>query len=122
MTWKKQKSVKKSISGDAKREAMFMGLVDIVFPGSLVVSAMTFLAPIYEGGEVIGWSPTLESFGVAICTLVGSMIGYTILMRYVMKGRPQAGLPLLNSGAIIGYLATYLLVFQDLSFGLVWWW
>jgi presenilin-like A22 family membrane protease len=38
-------------------------------------------------------------------------------MRYVMKGNPQAGLPLLNSGAITGYLITYILVFQDLTFG-----
>lgn len=115
---KKQKSVKKSISGNAKREAMFMGLGDIVFPGTLVVSAMTFLAPVYEGGEVIGWSPTMASFGVAICTLIGTMVGYSILMRYVMKGRPQAGLPLLNSGAILGFAVGYFIIFQDFGLGI----
>ncbi len=115
---KKQKSIKKSIKGDAKREAMFMGLGDIVFPGILVVSAMTFLAPIYEGGEVVGWSPTMDSVGVAICTLIGAMIGYSILMHYVMKGRPQAGLPLLNSGAILGFAVGYFIIFQDFSLGI----
>ena len=38
-------------------------------------------------------------------------------MRYVATGRPQAGLPLLNGGAILGFLLTYLVVFQDLKFG-----
>ncbi len=115
---KKQKSIKKSIKGDTKREAMFMGLGDIVFPGILVVSAMTFLAPIYEGGEVVGWSPTMDSIGVAICTLIGAMVGYSILMHYVMKGRPQAGLPLLNSGAILGFAIGYFIIFQDFGLGI----
>ena len=115
---KNQKSIKKSINGDAKREAMFMGLGDIVFPGTLVVSAMTFLGPIMEGGEVVGWSPTMDSIGVAIFTLIGAMVGYSILMHYVMKGRPQAGLPLLNSGAILGFAVGYFIIFQDFGLGI----
>ena len=118
-SFKKQKSIKKSIKADAKREAMFMGLGDIVFPGTLVISAMTFLGDqIMVRGEVVAWEPTLASFGVAISTLVGAMTGFIILMRYVMKGRPQAGLPLLNSGAILGFAVGYFLIFQDFGFGI----
>jgi presenilin-like A22 family membrane protease len=36
----------------------------------------------------------------------------------VLKGNPQAGLPLLNGGAIIGYVLAYLLVFQNFNFGI----
>jgi presenilin-like A22 family membrane protease len=50
--------------------------------------------------------------------VAGSTVGFLALMTYVLKGNPQAGLPLLNGGAIIGYLLTYLLVFQNLSFGI----
>ena len=37
-------------------------------------------------------------------------MGYTALMSFVAMGRPQAGLPLLNGGAILGFLITVLLV------------
>ena len=36
--------------------------------------------------------------------MLGSVVGFFILMIFVLSGRPQAGLPLLNGGAIIGYL------------------
>ena len=36
--------------------------------------------------------------------MLGGLLGYLILMTYVAKGRPQAGLPLLNGGAILGYI------------------
>jgi presenilin-like A22 family membrane protease len=39
-------------------------------------------------------------------------------MYFVGKGNPQAGLPLLNSGAIIGYVVSYVLVFNELSLGI----
>ncbi len=55
---------------------------------------------------------------VAIGTLIGGLIGFAVLMRFVVKGNPQAGLPLLNSGVIIGYLLTYYLVFRELTFGI----
>ena len=114
-----QKSLKKSIKGNTKREAMFMGLGDIVFPGILVISAMTFLGnQITVRGEIVAWEPTMASFGVAICTLIGAMVGYGILMHYVMKGRPQAGLPLLNSGAILGFVIGYFLIFQNFGLGI----
>ena len=94
-----------------EREAMFMGVGDAVIPAILAVSAAVFLpgASAYVHGA---------NLLVAVGTVAGSTIGFFALMRYVMKGNPQAGLPLLNGGAIIGYLLTYLLVFQNLSFGI----
>lgn len=111
-SFRKQKGLKKTLAGKGKREAMFMGLGDIVFPGSLVISAMMFLgSEIIQNGEVVGMEPTWASFGVAMTTLIGSLVGYAVLMRYVMKGRPQAGLPLLNSGAILGFAVGYFILF-----------
>ena len=45
---------------------------------------------------------------MAMTTLVGSLIGYSILMYYVGKGQAR-GLPLLNGGAILGYVVGGLL-------------
>jgi presenilin-like A22 family membrane protease len=39
--------------------------------------------------------------------MIGSVIGLTLLMTVVQKGKPQAGLPPINGGAIIGFLAGY---------------
>ena len=78
-------------------ETMLMGLGDVIFPGLLCISAMTWL-PEVEGP--LGWSGPVW---VAIGTMIGSLIGYCVLMTYVARGRPQAGLPLLNGGAILGY-------------------
>jgi presenilin-like A22 family membrane protease len=55
---------------------------------------------------------------VALGTLIGALVGFSILMRYVLKGNPQAGLPLLNGGAIAGYIIAYLVAFGDLSLGI----
>ncbi len=107
----KQKGLKKQIEDGEEREAMFMGLGDIIIPGTLAISAFTFLNPISS------WASLTGNFLVAIGVLIGTLFGFTALMRYVLKGNPQAGLPLLNSGAIIGYFITYYLVYQDLGFG-----
>ena len=56
----------------------------------------------------LGWS-------VGIASMVGSLVGYFILMIFVMSGRPQAGLPLLNGGAILGYLIGAFLFVGDLG-------
>ena len=93
------KPVRKKKSADA----MFMGLGDVIFPGILVISSMTFLS----GGAGFGiWSgPTMVAFG----TLIGGLCGYMVLMTKVAQGKPQAGLPLLNGGSILGYLISALL-------------
>ncbi|MEE2747513.1 MAG: presenilin family intramembrane aspartyl protease PSH [Candidatus Thermoplasmatota archaeon] len=78
-------------------ETMLMGLGDVIFPGLLCISAMTWL-PDIDGP--MGWSGPIW---VAIGTMIGSLVGYCVLMTYVARGKPQAGLPLLNGGAILGY-------------------
>ncbi len=98
-SFRKQKGIKTSLKKKKKIEAMFMGLGDIIIPGCLAVSAYTFFS---AGG------PTFESSMVALATIVGGLIGFIVLMKFVMKGRPQAGLPLLNTGAILGFAAAYL--------------
>ena len=74
-----------------------MGLGDVIFPGLLCISAMTWLPDV---SGPMGYS---GAFWVAIGTMIGSLIGYCVLMTYVARGKPQAGLPLLNGGAILGY-------------------
>ncbi|MFA0821725.1 MAG: presenilin family intramembrane aspartyl protease PSH [Methanomethylovorans sp.] len=79
-----------------EREAFFMGLGDAVMPTILVVSANVFLAK---------YSP-LQFFGISypsIGAMIGTLVGYSALMVFVMKGKPQAGLPFLNTGVILGY-------------------
>lgn len=106
-----QKPLKKQLDEGEEREAMFMGLGDIIIPGVLVTSAFRFL-PDTDFGGVPG------NILVAIGTLAGSLLGFALLMRFVLTGNPQAGLPLLNGGSIAGYIVTYLIVFQSLSLGI----
>ncbi len=95
-----------------EREAFFMGVGDAVIPGILVVSAFTFLS---TSSDFFSNANLL----VAIGTILGGLVGFVGLMIFVLRGKPQAGLPFLNTGAIAGYLVSYLLVFQNLGFGLV---
>ena len=50
--------------------------------------------------------------------LLGSLVGYGVLMRLVLRGNPQAGLPLLNGGALLGYGLAYILLFRSITLGL----
>jgi presenilin-like A22 family membrane protease len=102
----KQTRLKKQLEDKSEREAMFMGLGDIVFPGMLVVSALYFLP--YGYTTRIGLDGNIW---VALCTLVGCLAGFLVLMRFVLKGDPQPGLPLLNGGAIAGYLISAYLTY-----------
>ncbi|MCC4768983.1 hypothetical protein FXV91_01830 [Methanosarcina sp. DH2] len=88
--------VKESFKEGEKREAFFMGLGDAVMPTLLVVSANVFM----ENG---GFSyPVLGA-------MLGTLAGHVFLSILVMRGKPQAGLPFLNSGAILGFFAGVLL-------------
>ncbi|PSP94859.1 hypothetical protein BRC91_04150 [Halobacteriales archaeon QS_4_62_28] len=79
-----------------EREALFIGLGDVVIPTVLVASAAHFAA---EG------TPTVFSTPLpAVTAAVGTFAGLAVLMRMVLKGRAHAGLPLLNGGTIAGYL------------------
>ena len=97
---------------DSERETMIMGVGDAVIPGILIVSVMAYLpstASVTQIAHADVW--------VTAGTIIGACCGFAALMRYVATGRPQAGLPLLNGGAILGFLITYLIVFQNLNFG-----
>ena len=106
-----QRPLKQELDEGTEREAMFMGLGDIIIPGVLVTSSFYFLS----SDSLHGLPGNLT---VALGTLAGALVGFAVLMHYVLRGNPQAGLPLLNGGAIAGYVVSYLLVFQDLSMGI----
>ena len=95
-----------------ERAAMFMGLGDIVIPGTLVASAFVWLP---TAPHLLGLGANLV---VALAALLGSLVGYGVLMRFVLRGNPQAGLPLLNGGALVGYALGYLLLFRSPTLGL----
>lgn len=82
-----------------KEEAFFMGLGDAIIPSMLVVSAFV--------------NPEYPSVAPALGAALGTLAGYAVLSRIAGRGKPHAGLPLLNSGAIIGFvvgLAVYYLM------------
>ncbi len=75
------------------RGAYFLGLGDAIIPTILVISANWFLS-----------APAV--FGVnlpALCAMAGTYAGFMVLMM-TTRDKPQAGLPFLNSGAILGFL------------------
>ncbi|MFB6133446.1 MAG: presenilin family intramembrane aspartyl protease PSH, partial [Halanaeroarchaeum sp.] len=80
--------------GEFDRDAIFIGLGDAVMPSILVASATVFLeTPLVYGVEV-----------APLTTILGTTVGLVILLAMVVRGRAHAGLPLLNGGAILGYL------------------
>jgi len=82
-----------SFDGDGERKAFYMGLGDAIIPSILTVSAYSFVG-----------------LGVAIGSFVGILAGYMGLSYLVLRGKPQAGLPLLNSGAILGFFVAVLIL------------
>ncbi|KAB1188825.1 MULTISPECIES: presenilin family intramembrane aspartyl protease PSH [Haloferax] len=83
----------------ADRDAFFIGLGDAVMPTVMVASAAFFSEAPSLG---IATLPALNL--PALLAMVGTFVGFAGLMWAVMKGRAHAGLPLLNGGAIGGYL------------------
>jgi len=90
-------SLKEELENKGERQAFFLGVGDVVFPGILAVSAFH----------------TLPAFNLlmGLSVLAGTLIGFIALMTLVIKGKPQPGLPLLCSGAILGYIITGFLLF-----------
>jgi presenilin-like A22 family membrane protease len=80
-------------------EAFFMGLGDAIIPTLLVVSANRMPAFTYYLGLIN--APALGA-------LIGTLAGYAVLSRIAGRGTPHAGLPFLNSGAIIGFVIGYM--------------
>jgi len=76
------------------RSTFLMGMGDAIMPAILVVSAFTFL----------------ESPVPAITAAAGTFVGLFVLLQMVFSGKPQAGLPPLNGGVILGFLAGCMLV------------
>jgi len=110
-SFRQQGKLRDELESGERRGAMFMGLGDIIIPGLLVISAFTYL----PAGMMWGMEkPLLVAFG----TLLGGLTGFSVLMRFVLKGNPHAGLPLLNGGTVAGYLVSYLVVYGDLGFHL----
>ena len=93
------KRLKEKLEENSERDAFFMGLGDIVMPGILVVSTYNNLS---------------NSLPIALSVIVGTLIGFIFLMNYVIKGKPQAGLPFLCGGAIIGYLISSLVFYGEI--------
>ena len=99
-----------------------MGLGDVIFPGMLVISAVSWLPEVGpEIGTIFG---TMHAgpLVVGLGTLAGGLAGYVALMTQVARGEAQAGLPLLNGGSILGYLVSGFIavgpaaLWQDISF------
>jgi len=98
---KETKGLKEKIEEKEEREAFFMGLGDIVMPGILVASSFYNIAD--------------NGFLIALSVMIGTLIGFAVLMSVVIKGKPQAGLPYLCSGAILGYVISSLLLSGELA-------
>jgi presenilin-like A22 family membrane protease len=81
-----------------ERGAFIIGMGDMIMPAILVVSANVFLKGWRLGGFV-----NLPALGA----IIGSVLGLTVLLYFVMSGKPQAGLPPINGGTILGFLAGY---------------
>ena len=78
----------------SKRGAFFLGLGDAIIPTILVISANTSL----PAGGFLGINfPTIGA-------MLGTYLGFLALMT-TSRDKPQAGLPFLNFGVILGFLA-----------------
>jgi len=84
-----------------ERAAFIIGMGDLIMPSILVVSANVFL----KGWRLLGII-NLPALGA----ILGSLAGLGILLSYVASGKPQAGLPPLNGGTILGFLVGWGLV------------
>jgi len=96
---KETKGLKEKLKEGKDRGAFFMGLGDIVMPGILVVATYVNID---------------NAFPIALSVMIGTLVGFAVLMTFVMKGKPQAGLPCLCGGAIAGYIISSLVLFGEL--------
>lgn len=73
----------------ADKEAVYMGLGDIIIPGILISAS-------YMEKGLFGF----------VATLAGALLGFFILMKLISKS-PQPGLPYLNGGVILAYIIAH---------------
>ncbi len=97
---------------DEPRDAFYMGLGDTVIPGLLAVSASLYLP---QSASLL----MTANLWAAAGAMIGGLLGYLVLFRYVLRGRPQAGLPFLDTGAIAGYLIAYALAYGEIGLGML---
>jgi presenilin-like A22 family membrane protease len=89
------------LDSGGERAAFIIGMGDMIMPSILVVSANVFL----QGWRLAGMV-NLPALGA----MIGSLAGLLVLLYFVMSGKPQAGLPPLNGGTILGFLAGWALM------------
>jgi presenilin-like A22 family membrane protease len=83
------------LADGGERAAFIIGMGDMIMPAILVVSANVFLK---------GWRLAGMINLPAIGAIIGSLAGLAVLLHFVMSGKPQAGLPPLCGGTILGFL------------------
>ncbi|MGA2122020.1 MAG: presenilin family intramembrane aspartyl protease PSH [Methanoregula sp.] len=83
------------LADGGERAAFIIGMGDMIMPAILVVSANVF---------VKGWKLAGMINLPAIGAIIGSLGGLAVLLHFVMSGKPQAGLPPLCGGTILGFL------------------
>jgi len=96
-SFRRKDAVSISMGNDKKkgdRGAYFLGMGDAIIPSILVISASWSYPP----GDILGLN--LPALGA----MLGTYAGFILLMT-TSRDRPQAGLPFLNSGSILGFLA-----------------
>jgi presenilin-like A22 family membrane protease len=98
---KETKTLKEKLKEGEKRDAFFMGVGDVVIPGILAAAAFHNIS---NNGFLIGLS-----------VVIGTLVGFAGLMIFVLKGKPQAGLPFLCPGAILGYVISSLILTGGLA-------
>lgn len=78
----------------SKEKPIILGVGDVVIPNILTVSAQTFLT-----------SQTIFNIKVpALTTLMGGTVGLIVLIIFSERFKsPHAGLPFINTGAILGF-------------------
>lgn len=83
----------------SERQSYIIGMGDIIFPSTMIVSASVFL----QGTKLFGLF-TLPAIGA----MVGSWIGLVVLQWFASKyPRSHAGLPFLNAFTLVGFAVMY---------------
>jgi presenilin-like A22 family membrane protease len=88
-------------SDEGVRDALYVGLGDAVMPTILVASA-AFFVPAEAAARFD--VPVIALNLPSLTAMLGTLLGLLVLLKMVLAGRAHAGLPLLNGGAILGYV------------------
>ena len=97
---KDKKSLKEKLKEGEEREAFAIGTGDLVMPGILVASTFNNIST--------------NGFLITFSVMLGTLFGFSVLAIFLLRGKPQPGLPYLCSGAILGYIVSSYLLFGGL--------